>query len=282
MKRRERVVLISGVSSGIGHETASRLASAGYKVFGTSRQTDRCVEIEGVQALGLDLHDPSSVNSCVARVLDQADRIDVLINNAGYALFGGIEESSETEVSAQFDTNYFGLVRLTKAVLPVMRERKQGHIINISSIAGLMAVPFMGHYSASKFAIEGYTEALYHEVIALGIRVSLIAPGVVRSPFWGRGLARTQQQIGDYERQRNGLQDSIAERVERLSIMPEAVARKILMVMEARRPALHYPVGPDAALASYFKHFLPARVLHAIWHRQMVRRNAAVSSLDQT
>jgi NAD(P)-dependent dehydrogenase (short-subunit alcohol dehydrogenase family) len=263
------VVLITGVSSGIGQATARYLTSAGYRVFGTSRIPERCPSVEGVHVIGLDVRDPASVEACVAGVLDQTGRIDVLINNAGYGLFGGIEEASDAEVHAQFETNYFGMVRLTKAVLPIMRDQHRGRIINISSIAGLLAVPFLGHYSASKFAVEGYTEALHHEVAPLGIHVSLIEPGVVFSPFWNLGLVRTQQTISEYDLRRSGIEFSISKSIERRSIAPETVARKIIRVLKAPRPALRYGVGTNAQLANHLKSILPARVLHAIWHRQM-------------
>jgi NAD(P)-dependent dehydrogenase (short-subunit alcohol dehydrogenase family) len=177
-----KVALVTGASSGIGEATAGQLAAAGFSVFGGSRTaTAGCGT--AVEQVVLDVRDDTSVRDCVDQVLAEAGRIDVLVNNAGYLCAGAVEEVSAAEAQAQFETNYFGVARMTAAVLPGMRERRAGHIITISSLTGLAAVPFWGHYSASKFAVEGLMEALRHEVRPFGIGVALVEPGAIRTPF---------------------------------------------------------------------------------------------------
>src|SRR5215831_16453840 len=178
-----RVALVTGASSGIGEATDARLAAAGFRVFGGSRNgsADRGAAVEH---LVLDVRDDASVRDCIGHVRRAAGRLDVLVNNAGYLCAGAVEEVPAAEAQAQFETNYFGVARMTAAVLPGMRERRAGHIITISSLVGLAAVPFWGHYSASKFAVGGLMEALRHEVRLFGISVALVEPGMIRTPFY--------------------------------------------------------------------------------------------------
>ena len=183
----KKIVLITGASSGIGKAVARRLAGGEYVVFGTSRDPSGSGEIPGVKLLPLDVRSDNSVSACVQAVLDQAGGLDVLINNAGYALTGAVEEASLEEAKEQFETNFFGIARMVKAVLPVMRRRGRGRIINISSLAGLAPMPYQGFYSASKHALEGYSEALRQEVKPFNIHVSLVEPGFIRT-----GLGREQ------------------------------------------------------------------------------------------
>src|SRR5690349_7889041 len=167
----QQVVLITGASSGVGQSTAQLLSQKGYRVFGTSRNPSRGES--AIEMVPLDVRNDDSVTTCVKSVLDKAGHIGVLINNAGYELSGALEETSLEEARSQFDTNFFGVVRMIKAVLPSMRERRQGRIINVGSFSGVSAIPFMGMYSASKFALEGYSDALRMEVAPFNIHVSL-------------------------------------------------------------------------------------------------------------
>src|SRR5215510_11032124 len=160
----ERVVLITGASSGVGRSTAGLLSQRGYRVFGTSRHPGAAGPTPAVELLPLDVRADDSVRQCVEAVVNRTGRLDVLINNAGYELAGALEELSSEEARAQFETNFFGVVRMVNAALPLMRKQKHGHIVNVSSLTGLTAIPFLGIYYASKFALEGYTEALRHEV----------------------------------------------------------------------------------------------------------------------
>ena len=180
-----QVALVTGASSGIGQATARELAAAGFRVFGGSR-TAPAGRGTGVEHVALDVRDDASVRDCVGHVLRAAGRIDVLVNNAGYLCAGAIEEVPVAEAKAQFATNYFGVARMTAAVLPGMRERRAAHIITISSLTGLVAVPFWGHYNASKFAVEALMETLRHEARPFGIRVALVEPGPITTPFYTR------------------------------------------------------------------------------------------------
>jgi NAD(P)-dependent dehydrogenase (short-subunit alcohol dehydrogenase family) len=237
-----KTVLITGASSGFGKATAELLAGQGYRVFGTSRQggTDH----GGYEMLTLDVRDDESVRRCVDVVLAKTGRIDVLINNAGYELAGALEETDIAEAKAQFETNFFGVLRMTNAVLPVMRGQQEGRIINIGSLAGLVAVPFHGMYSASKYALEGYSEALRQEVKPFNISVSLIEPG-----FSSTNLAQSARQsvrlISDYEPMRERIFPVFVEAV-RAGQKPEAIARVILSLITKSSPRLRYRVGSDS------------------------------------
>jgi NAD(P)-dependent dehydrogenase (short-subunit alcohol dehydrogenase family) len=176
----KRTVLITGVSSGIGQATAGLLARGGYTVFGASRNPAIAEPIPGVEMLPLDVCSDESVRACIDTLFARVAHLDVLVNNAGYALRGALEEVTLQEAKAQFETNLFGIVRMTKGVLPTMRKQGHGQIINISSAVGLAALPFVGFYSASKFALEGYTEALRHEVKPFNIQLTS------KSHWWSR------------------------------------------------------------------------------------------------
>jgi NAD(P)-dependent dehydrogenase (short-subunit alcohol dehydrogenase family) len=178
----EKVVLVTGVSSGIGRTIAAVLASRGFRVFGTTRRSgEPGRQLSDVELVRLDVRDEESVRSCVKTVLDKAGRIDALINNAGYTLIGALEETTIDEAKQLFETNFFGAMRMTQAVLRSMRERRSGRIINIGSVVGFVPAPYQGIYCASKHALEGYSESLDHEVRQFGIRVSVIEPGFTRT-----------------------------------------------------------------------------------------------------
>jgi NAD(P)-dependent dehydrogenase (short-subunit alcohol dehydrogenase family) len=169
------IALVTGASSGIGRATAIALSGAGYRVFGTSRSAAPAGD-RGVTMLAYDVTDDASVAQATNEVLIDAGRIDLLVNNAGVGVIGGAEESSIEQAQALFDVNLFGVMRMTKAVLPIMRRQGHGRIVNISSVLGLIPSPFNAIYSASKHAIEGYSESLDHELRTLGIRVVLASP----------------------------------------------------------------------------------------------------------
>src|SRR4051812_26408145 len=184
-----RVALVPGASAGIGEAAAHALAGAGFTVFGTSRRAAAGEERGGVVFLPLDVTDDASVAAVVREVLDRAGRIDVLVNNAGVGVSGAAEESSIEQARVLFETNVFGSMRLTRAVLPYMREQGSGRIINISSVLGFMPAPFMALYAASKHAIEGYSESLDHEVREHGVRVLLVEPAYTRTAFDANAVA---------------------------------------------------------------------------------------------
>jgi len=191
--------------------------------------------------LPLDVRSLTSVQDCVKTVLDRAGHIDVLVNNAGTALVGAAEECSDEEIATQFDVNFFGLVRMTRAVLPSMRERRRGHIVNIGSVAGKVAIPFMAFYSASKAAIEGYSEALLHELMPFGVHVSVIEPGFIHTELAGHS-ASAAAPIAAYDPWRRAASKSIQHQIE-TSPEPSVVAKSVLNAVQSQNPRLRYPSG---------------------------------------
>ncbi len=244
MKPGSKVVLITGVSSGIGWATAQILAAAGHRVFGTARQPDKAGPPEGATLLAMDVREDESVRSAVTLVLEQAGRIDALVNNAGVTMFGAVEEIQIDEAKALFETNFFGVLRTVSAVLPSMRERGSGHIVNVGSIAGFLPTSFESMYGASKHALKGYSESLHYEVAPLGVAVSLIQPGFMRTAI-DRNYTRARTKLKVYDAVREQVIEasnaSVAKGAE-----PEVVGRIIQRAIESRRPKLRYLAGWDA------------------------------------
>ena len=198
------VWFITGCSTGFGRELAKLLLIKGNKVVITARDTEKIKDLtEGYEtsalALELDVTDKGSIQHAVAKAREAFGRIDVLVINAGYGYFTSIEEGEEDKIRAQFETNFFGLVSMIQAVLPGMRSQKSGHVVNFSSIGGLRAFPATGYYHATKFAVEGLSESLSHEVGPLGIKVLIVEPGPFRTDWAGRSTARTETQLDDYK-----------------------------------------------------------------------------------
>jgi short-subunit dehydrogenase len=251
----KRVVLVTGASSGVGQATARLLSQRNYKVFGTSRNPGGSEPITNVEMVALDVRADDSVSACVKAVLDQAGRLDVLINNAGHELAGAAEELSLDETKAQFETNFFGVVRMAKAVLPIMRRQKRGQIINVGSLSGLTPIPFLGIYSASKFALEGYTEALRHEVKPFNIHVSLTEPAFLKTPMMDNRQVAAGR-INEYDPWRQRAFDAVRAYEEKAP-GPESVAETVLEIVATERPRLRYLVGQQAKSATRLRRFLP-------------------------
>jgi NAD(P)-dependent dehydrogenase (short-subunit alcohol dehydrogenase family) len=252
-----RVAIVTGASSGIGRSTALHLVAAGYRVFGTAREPARLERIPEVDVLSLDVRQADSVRACVERVLAAAGHIDVLVNNAGYALLGGVEETSVEQARSLFETNFFGLMRMTSAVLPAMRSRRSGAIVNVSSVAGFLSPPFMGVYAASKHAVEAYSEALLHEAGPLGIRVLLVEPGFTRTHL-DRNSQLADGPLADYDGPRRRAVSVINARLA-AGAEPEAVGRAIAASLGARSPPLRIPVGREASRLRLLRWLAPAR-----------------------
>jgi NAD(P)-dependent dehydrogenase (short-subunit alcohol dehydrogenase family) len=267
-----RVVLITGASSGVGQSTARLLSQHGFTVFGTSRNPSSADSIPGVEMLSLDVRADDSVHACVEAVVNRCGRLDVLINNAGYELAGALEELSSEEARAQFETNFFGVVRMVSAVLPLMRQQKRGHIINVSSLTGLTAVPFLGIYSASKFAVEGYTEALRHEVKPFNIQVSLTEAGFLRTPMMNNRQVGARR-MTEYDPWRQRALNAIRASENKAS-GPEVVADTLLGIISSNAPRLRHLIGPQAKSVARLRRFLPAGMFE-----QGVRRSF---SLDKS
>ena len=259
------VVLVTGASAGIGRMTAERLAAQNYRVFGTSRSPAK-QEVAGVEMLALDVQSESSVKKCVRTVLTRAGRLDVLINNAGYGLYGAAEETSVEEARAQLETNFFGVLRVTNAALPTMREQKGGKIVNISSLAGVFSVPCHALYSASKFALEGYSEGLRYELGPFGISVSLVELSYTNTSF-AASVNYPENTLSVYDQMRKSVTDYSLKALEH-GDDPADIANVIVRVVEEKKPKLRYRAGSQTALLSVLRRLLP----HALVETVMKRR----------
>jgi len=249
-----RVVLVTGTSSGVGLATARLLSQSGYQVFGTSRKPS-AEPTPGVTVVPLDVQSDDSVAACVGAVAGRAGRLDVLVNNAGYELAGALEELTLEEAKAQFETNFFGVVRMVKAVVPLMRRQGRGQIITVSSLSGLTPIPFMGIYSASKFALDGYIEALRLELKPFGIQVSQIEPGFLRTTMMTHRQVAAQR-IAEYDPWRQRAYDAIRAQEEK-GPGPELVADAVLRIATSKKPRLRYLVGRQAKVVTGLRRFLP-------------------------
>ena len=256
----QHVALITGASSGIGQATAELLAAKGFTVFGTSRSSSKLTG--SYKWLSLDVRSDTSVEAAVQSLLEQAGRIDVLVNSAGFAQVGAIEESSLTDVQAQLDTNLLGVIRLIKAVLPVMRRQGSGRIINVSSVVGQVAPPYMGIYATSKFALEGLSEALRDEVRPFGVDVSLVEPSFVKTSIVSQTPTHP---IASYNPARQAALQDLSTSIES-GMEPHKVAQVILRAATTR-PRLRYLVGRDAKLLMLLKRLLPESLFERVRRR---------------
>jgi NAD(P)-dependent dehydrogenase (short-subunit alcohol dehydrogenase family) len=236
-----RVVLITGASSGIGLACAVYLAAHGFRVYGTSRRPETASPAN-VTMLTADVTDDRSVEQVVATVLDREGRLDIVVNNAGMGVAGAVEGTSIAEAKSQFEVNFFGTLRVCRAVLPAMRLQQSGYIINMSSIGGLVAIPYQAMYSASKFALEGLSEALRMEVKPFGIRVVLIEPGDHKTDLTkNRRLAEISTEA---YRASFAIAMAKTEHDEQSGPGPEQIARLLHRIVNTRNPRLRYTIGP--------------------------------------
>lgn len=258
-----KTVLVTGASSGIGQAIAGRLAGAGWRVFGTSRGLT--AGPQGVEMLVMDADDDASVPQAIAAVVEKTGRLDAVVNNAGWALMGPIEDTSIAEARAQMETNFFGVLRVCHAALPVMREQRSGYIVNISSLGGAFGMPFSGIYSASKFAVEGLSETLRLETRRFGVHVVLIEPGDISTQLPAR--RRTLQAALGASAYREIFDRYQAKQTadEAKAPTPDAVAALVGRILKDPRPALRYSVGMwDQRMVLPLKRFLPQRLFERL------------------
>ena len=258
-----KIAIVTGASSGIGQAAAERLARAGYKVYGTSRRGAQGQQGQrGFEMLALDVTSDESVVAAVSQVLQREGRIDLLVNNAGFGVApAAAEESSMQLAQSIFDTNFFGMVRMVRAVVPHMRQRGSGRIINISSVLGFVPMPYMALYSASKHAMEGYSESLDQELRTQGIRVSLVQPAYIKSAFDANQL-QPDAALDDYRELRAGLDRRVKEALEGAD-GPEVVADTVLRVALSASPKVRYTSGALAGRLSFLRRFAPAALMEA-------------------
>ena len=256
-----KIALVTGASSGIGQATAERLAEAGYTVYGTSRRGGGASG-QSFDMLTLDVTSDASVADAVMQLMQREGRIDLLVNNAGFGVApAGAEESSIAQAQSIFDTNFFGIVRMTRAVLPHMRKQGAGRIINIGSVLGLLPMPYGALYAATKHAIEGYSESLDHELRTRGIRVSVIEPAYTNTPFDANFLP-PDAMLDAYGEARAAVSQRVKE-VMATADHPGIVAEVVLKAASAARPQLRYAAGGLAGRLTWLRRFAPAGLMDA-------------------
>jgi NAD(P)-dependent dehydrogenase (short-subunit alcohol dehydrogenase family) len=261
MKTNRRTVLVTGASSGIGAATAERLAMAGYKVYGTSRRGGDTGQ-RAFEMLPLDVTSDESVEAAVSEMMRLEGRIDLLVNNAGFGVApAGAEESSMEQAWSIFDTNFFGMVRMTRAVVPHMRQQGSGRIINIGSVLGFLPMPYGALYAATKHAVEGYSESLDHELRTWGIRVSVIEPAYTKTQFDAHFL-EADSKLDAYREVRAAVGRRIRE-VMAAAEQPGVVADVVLQAANAARPKLRYTAGGLANRLRLLRRFAPAGLMDA-------------------
>jgi NAD(P)-dependent dehydrogenase (short-subunit alcohol dehydrogenase family) len=251
MATSQRVWFITGASTGFGRILAEQVLANGDKVVATARKPEQIADLtqnhsETALALALDVTDNTAIEAAVDAAIKHFGRIDVLVNNAGYGLAGAIEEATEPEYMPVFETNVFGLISLTRAVLPHLRKQRSGHIVNLSSIGGLIGSPGWGYYNASKFAVEGFSEALAAELAPLGIHVTIVEPGPFRTDFLGRSGVEAQQRIADYDQTAGKTRQYFHEQAGKQAGDPAKAAAAIITAVEAENPPKHLVLGKIA------------------------------------
>jgi len=279
MNMQGSVSLVTGASSGIGEATARRLATAGYKVYGTSRRGAQSGQ-QSFAMLPLDVTHDESVETAVNELIRREGRIDLLVNNAGFGVApAGAEESSIDQAKAIFETNFFGLIRMTRAVVPHMRRQGNGRIINIGSVLGFLPMPYGALYAATKHAVEGYSESLDHELRTRGIRVSVIEPAYTKTRFDANFLA-ADSKLDEYGEVR-ALLDKVLKDVMATADEPTVVADVVLEAAIADRPKLRYVAGGLANRLRLLRRFAPAGLVDA-GIRKDLRLDAPMRSLPRT
>ena len=257
MTIKNKVTLVTGSSSGMGFATAIILARAGIHTYASMRNLKKSKTITELasaenlplQVVQLDVNDKKSVKEAITKIVTEKERIDVLVNNAGYGLLGSLEDVSIEEMKAQFETNFFGVIRVTQLVLPIMRKQKSGTIVNVSSVGGRIGLPVLSAYHSTKFALEGLSESMSYELESFGIRVVIIEPGVIRTNIMNSSIVakKAQDPKSPYFSLIQKVENNFKLMMENESSPPEEVAKVILGVVTSENPQLRYTVGNDAA-----------------------------------
>jgi NAD(P)-dependent dehydrogenase (short-subunit alcohol dehydrogenase family) len=247
-QHKQRVWFITGASTGFGRLLAEQVLAAGERAVATARKPEQIAELsaknpENCLTVALDVTEDSAIEAAVDAAIQKFGRIDVLVNNAGYGLAGAIEEATEIEYMPVFETNVFGLIRVTRAVLPHLRKQRSGHIVNLSSMGGLIGSPGWGYYNASKFAVEGFSEALAAEVAPLGIHVTIVEPGPFRTDFLGRSGVEAKLRIADYDATAGKTRQYFHDQAGKQAGDPAKAAAAIIKAVDAIDPPKHLVLG---------------------------------------
>lgn len=259
-----KIILVTGASSGIGFDSAKALARRGHKVYAGARRVEKMDELRqfGVTPLSLDVTDEDSMTAAVQEILKTEGRIDVLVNNAGYGFFGAVETTPPEEARRQLDVNVFGLARMCQLVLPGMRERGSGRIVNISSVAGRTVFPFGAWYCVSKYSVEALSDAMRMEMRPFGIQVSMIEPGPIRTPWGGIAAGHLEESTAHTPYEQKALKEAALFRRAYSSWIlppPSVVTRRILRAALSRHPRARYHAGFGSGIMIFFHDLLPSR-----------------------
>ncbi len=270
---KSKIAIVTGASSGIGAATAELLANSGYTVYGTSRKLAQASQ-RTYKMIALDVNSEESIDAALKEVIKIEGRIDLVVNNAGFGVSpGGAEESSIEQTKKMFDTNFFGIVRMIRAVVPYMRKQGEGRIINIGSILGLIPAPYMATYAATKHAVEGFSESLDHELRTRGIRVSVVEPGYTNTQFEANA-PEVDAKLDEYNIARKAL-----AKITKVAIAagddPNVVANIVLKAASAKNPKARYAAGKLASRLSFLRRFAPAALVD-----MGVRKELKLDSLD--
>jgi len=264
-RKNSPVTIVTGATAGIGLATADLLKKEGYTVYGTSRRPESDSQ-NGIAMLACDVTRDDSVASVIAEVIRRSGRIDLLVNNAGFGLIAGAEESSIEQAKSVFDVNVFGAMRMMNHVLPVMRQQRNGRVINISSVLGFIPAPYYAIYGATKHAIDGYSQTLDHEVRGFGIRVISIEPAITRTSF-DKNLVTPDRPLAIYDSVRNSVIETSRQQMEK-GDEPEVVAQVVLKAAQAAKPRLRYPAGPAARQLALMRRIVPEGIFNSILRKQ--------------
>jgi NAD(P)-dependent dehydrogenase (short-subunit alcohol dehydrogenase family) len=280
MTSNQRVAVVTGSSSGNGYETSLILARNGLLTYATIRNLVKGEKLKSVaekeklplKIVMLDVTDDVSVKNAIQSITTESSRIDVLVNNAGYALIGAFEDLAVEEIKAQYETNLFGVIRVTQAVLPIMRKQKSGMIVNISSGAGRFGLPGSSAYVSTKFAIEGMSESMAYELEPFGIKVVLVEPGVIRTNFFNSTLTakKSQNPNSPYSQ----LLQSVVTNFERLmdgGSSPDVVAKVVLRAITSENPNLRYLAGNDVETWMQSKRSMSDEEFHKMMKQNMMK-----------
>lgn len=261
-----KTVFITGASSGIGKAAARYFLEKGWNVAATMRSPDKEKELSGDRNCicpALDVTDSKSIKKAVSEAVKRFGRIDALVNNAGFSLIGPFETTEDKDIQRQFDTNVFGLMNVTREILPLFREQKAGSIINVASIGGRVGIPLYSLYNGTKFAVEGFSESLQWELEPYNIRVKIIEPGVIKTDFYGRSMTRTVKDKSPYADFTAGVLGTLMN-FEKSGIGPDKVAKAIYRAANSGSRKMRYSVGPDAKSLLTFLKILPFGALRRL------------------
>ena len=265
-----KTILITGASSGIGKAVAKYFHGKGWNVAATMRSPEKENELASyvnIKCIALDVTKPASIKSAISKAVETFGAIDVVLNNAGYSLIGPFETASLEDVERQFNTNVFGIMNVVREILPHFRLKQAGTINNIASIGGRIGFPLYSLYNSSKFAVEGFSESLQHELRPLHIRVKIIEPGIIKTDFYGRSMINTYKGgAPDYDAYANRTIKKLMA-MENGGITPDKVAKKIYRAAKTKSWRMRYSVGTDAKAVLFFRRVFPLRFLQWVLRR---------------